>query len=732
MDKMKLQEIFPIGTKYSAYRDRTDKNWEKDFSNMQKCGMDTVRVHATWGTIEANEGEFDFTYYDNIISAAVKYGLKVIFTMYLVCAPEWVYEKYPDSRYVSAGGNVWTPHQQADAATGGWPGLCLDSEPHRGAIASFLKAITEHYKGNADIIAFDIWHEPTEEPSQQYYQNDWRELVYCYCDHTKEKFRKWLVKKYGTLESLNEVWTRQYQNWSQVQPPKSVGMYTDWLDWKHFRADAQADAMKFLSETIKKYDKDRYTVVHTAIYETGHPVVTSNDHFKLADVTDMIGSSMYDSVNPEITAFVCDLLRSVTNNGPYWIGETGTGAGPMFVFVGERTEDSFCFSLPISGKTIKRQTWGQIARGAKGVIFWGWRPELSTVETISLGFTERNGDWTERCDALKEFTDVFRKYKSKLAYAMAPESEAAILYNMDSIFIEGLVSLGTSGSCMIRKQNRFYKDSLAFMGCYKLCMQNLIQPDFINADKVLAGGLEKYKLLLIPYGISITQELAAALRIYVKNGGKIISDGMLGYFTDKAWGAEVCPAGGLDEVFGLDVKSDYCVINEQNLVIEDHEYHNVAKVIAEHIKVRENAEVFGKFENGRPAAIAHSYGKGKTAYVGTLFFANAMWHYSGDTNEVFCKLLEKVEYSPKAKLCGPGSEQLVEVRVLEGKDEAFLFLINHDEKAACVELSVPMEGYQQITDIMTDEKKSVQEGNVSVKDFLQPEEVKVFMLNKIS
>ena len=29
MDKMKLQEIFPIGTKYSAYRDRTDKNWEK-------------------------------------------------------------------------------------------------------------------------------------------------------------------------------------------------------------------------------------------------------------------------------------------------------------------------------------------------------------------------------------------------------------------------------------------------------------------------------------------------------------------------------------------------------------------------------------------------------------------------------------------------------------------------------------------------------------------------------
>ena len=123
----------------------------------------------------------------------------------------------------------------------------------------------------------------------------------------------------------------------------------------------------------------------------------------------------------------------------------------MYVFIGERTEDSFCFSIPITGDEIKRQTWGQIARGAKGILFWGWRPELSTVETISLGFTERNGEPTERCRALKEFNQVFQPYKEQLAEAMAPKSEAAILYNLDSIFTEGLISLGLSGSCMIRK-----------------------------------------------------------------------------------------------------------------------------------------------------------------------------------------------------------------------------------------------------------------------------------------
>ncbi len=724
----KLQELFPIGTHYGAYRDRTDKCWEKDFANMKACGMDTLRIHATWGTIEKNEGEFDFSYYDHILEEAVKYGLKILFTIYLVETPEWVFEKHPDSRYISAAGTVWTPHQQADASTGGWPGLCLDSEPHRATVEHFLKAITEHYRGNEDIIAFDIFHEPTEEPAQQYYQNEWREMIYCYCDHSKAKFREWLKHKYGSLEELNRVWTRQYQNWEQVQPPKSVGMYTDWLDWKYFRSDAQADAMQFLSNTIKKYDHDRCTVVHTAIYETGHPVVTSNDHYKLAATTDMFGSSMYDAVNPEITGFVCDLLRSTTGNGPYWVGETGTGAGPMYVFIGEREEDSFCFSIPITGKTIQRQTWGQIARGAKGILYWSWRPELSTVETTVLGFTERNGDWTERCDALKEFNDTFQKYKKQLSRAMAVESEVAILYNLDSIFTEGLVSLGTSGTCMIRKQNRFYKDTLALMGAYKLCMKNLIQPDFVDKKGVLEGDLKKYKLLLLPYSVSITSDLAQAISEFVGNGGKVISDAMLGYFTDDAWGSEICPPGGLDKVFGLDVKSDYKVINEESLVMGNRTYHDVAKVVAEHICVKEGADVLAAFEDGSPAVAANTYGKGRTVYTGTLFFANAMWNYSADTNCFFKKLLQEAGYQPQAKLWGTDEEQMVEMRLLKGEKEAFLFLLNHESKAVCLNLTVPGMQYKAMQDIRTGEQSRIENDTIQIRDNMEAEEVKIFML----
>ena len=354
---------------------------------------------------------------------------------------------------------------------------------------------------------------------------------------------------------------------------------------------------------------------------------------------------------------------------------------------------------------------------------------MSTVETISLGFTERNGDWTERCDALKEFTGLFGKYKDKIARAMAPESEVAILYNLDSIFIEGLVSLGTSGSCLIRKQNRFYKDSLALMGAYKLCMKNLIQPDFINKERAQNGELEKYKLLIIPYGVSVTSELGAAIETYVKGGGRIISDGMLGYFTDEAWGAEICPAGGLDQVFGLDVKSDYQVINEENLKDAGHVYEKIAKVTAEHMEVKQGAGVFASFENGRPAAVSNGYGKGKTAYVGTLFFANAMWNYSEHTNTFFGKLMEEVEYRPAAQISCPGGE-LVEVRMLYGEQEAFLFVINHENKSAEFELAFPCSGYTELRDITADKTSVLTNDRAVLRLSLEAEEVKVYMLER--
>ena len=51
----------------------------------------------------------------------------------------------------------------------------------------------------------------------------------------------------------------------------------------------------------------------------------------------------------------------------------------------------------------------------------------------------------------------------------------------------------------------------ALLGEYKLCMKNLIQPECINKERAQNGELETDKLLIRPYGVSVTSELGAAI-----------------------------------------------------------------------------------------------------------------------------------------------------------------------------------------------------------------------------
>ena len=56
----KLKMLFPIGTKYSAYRDRSSRNWEYDFRNMKDCGMDTVRFMLPGERLSHQKGNLIF------------------------------------------------------------------------------------------------------------------------------------------------------------------------------------------------------------------------------------------------------------------------------------------------------------------------------------------------------------------------------------------------------------------------------------------------------------------------------------------------------------------------------------------------------------------------------------------------------------------------------------------------------------------------------------------------
>jgi hypothetical protein len=324
---------------------------------------------------------------------------------------------------------------------------------------------------------------------------------------------------------------------------------------------------------------------------------------------------------------------------------------------------------------------------------------------------------------------------------------------------EGIISFMQSGSKMVFSKRPYYKDVLSFFGCYHLCMKNGIQPDILSVEELDSGRLSDYELAFLPYDVSVRKNSAEKIKEYVRNGGKIISDGLLGFFTDEGWASEVCPPHGLDEVFGLRTRSNYVPADQSDIVLqEDHGQlkqiiRSAGRFLHERCRVYGSAKTIGTFTDDLPAIVINSYGKGATAYIATLFFSDVVIsdNLTG-ANAVFRKLLDYVGFSCDVKIEETDDNDIIEVRTLispysdssDGEAGAeytlsdnlqlsrsvqYIFVINHTEKRVKPIISVPLHAHGEIIEILSGERRGITDKNIFniVEDFA-PLETKVYRI----
>ena len=680
--------FFPYGVAYYQPPVPLPKYWETDLKLIREAGLNAIRTNLYWSLAEPEEGKLDLSTFDRLFDLADKNGLKVIATLYQVCAPEWLFEKHPDSRYVSASGYAVDSGQHPDAAGGGYPGLCLDSQKVRDDMERYLRSLVEHYKGHPAIYAFDFIHEPTEEPIHAYFLDTWREMLYCYCPHTEEKFRGWLANKYGSLEGLNAAWHRRYSRWQQVHPPKTFGVYTDWLDWKHFSVEALADEIRWGRRIIKETDPDRRVVAHHAIWRIAYPFTTSSDIFTLSQCVDTYGASCYDVDEPNEAASACDALRSASRNGDFWGAETTGGSGPMFAWIGSDPSAMTPYAKPVTKEKINKHIWETIAHGAKGIMYWTWRPGLYANEVDAMGLTDREGLPTDRVEAASKIARVISENHDLFRYARVPKSEVAILYGLDSFLQAGMISTFKTHATDLR-------DFDSLINAHKLFWQESVPVDFVNKEQALAGKLAEYKLLVLPYTIVVTSDLGEKIKEFVHNGGIVLAEALCGYFTDAGWGAERCPGAGLDEVFGCKVVWRDLV--KQCEVQIDPQVSGLGAVgplggydILETLEILPGGQAIARSEHGKPVAALGRYGSGQAVYIGSLLMLKGENVASASARALTAALLQMARVSRPVLVTAEAGG--IEARVLTHGSERLLFVLNHSETEASATVTVAAEG----------------------------------------
>src|SRR6185437_5799984 len=680
--------VFPYGAVYFRKSNPPEAEWARDHQTAARIGMNTFRHWFMWSAIEVAPGKYDWRDYDRMMDLAAQNGIKVVIAELITAAPEWMFKKYPQARYVASDGTVVNSSIGGSSATGGFPGLCLDNPEVRAAAEKFLIALVEHYRNHPALLGYDLWNENT-------YNGGNPRKMYCYCDATRRKLREWLRGRYGTLEKIARTWNRySYASFDDIDPPYNFSGYPDNLDWLQFRIDDAFELFRWRTELFRKLDP-KHLVVANGVAGTldSLPSGTHNE-WRSASNVDVWGFTFVASRKgdePWKQYQAVDLVRAGSRGKPFWHAEAE--AGPLWM-------QPQVIHRPRNDGRIPDETdvrlWNLVscAGGASGILYPRWRPLLDGPLFGAFGPFGMDGSVTPRAEMAGKFArwanshpNIWKSHpvKGDIGIVFAPESE---LFNY--------VQQGSTN---------FYAESAR--GAYQAFFDANIQADFVALD-----NLSEYKIVYLPYPVMLKKESVAKLRAYVEQGGTLISEGLPAYFGNHGHVGEKQPNYGLDELFGAReryVEFTPDLLDNLELTVNGHRI-NGRYFLQEYDTA--DGQAVGKYANGHVAAVENRHGKGRTLLIGTFPGAGYYLHHSPESKAFFVELLKFANVTPRLE----NANTAVQCRLHEGPGGNYLWITNPTRSEATTTVSIGATGpqFQSATDLWENHRVAINGRSITI------------------
>jgi len=547
-----------LGAEFFLNKTATEESVRKHFRLMQSYGFTVARIFVIWDDIERTPGMWNFERYDWIYDAARDSGIKVAATLCSEDPPGWM-------------GLTPFYHHYAN----------LNDPKLREHAAGYLEKVVTRYRNHPAHGAWLLMNEPHP--------------VYFYDQPAMEAFGKWLERKYGTVDKLNQNWFRPLQKFSEVQVTADQWNsywvdYPSFVDWHEFNEDNIVEILKWIKSQIRKFDS-----VHPT-----HINPTGGNRWKEGRVVDFLGASIHPAWLFEefkrkefglAFAYNIDLLTSAAGKKPWWVTELQ--GGPT-IYTGRRpmnpTPDELTLWL-----------WDAFGAGCKGVVFWLWNPRVLGREAGEWQMASLGAVPSGRAAAAKNVLDAIGRM-SFIAEAAPQPQKTAILYNRETLTL-----LELDGQTQQRTREAVH----SLMGCYEALRRRHVPVTFVDIDELKSGGASQYEVLYLPYCYAIDDDAVSALKEYVNNGGTLWADGLLGWKNEYGVIRPSLP-GGLAEVFGWEsYVADIDPVERPYSVTEANEQGGDLWKIP--LKLR-GARAALKDSQGKTFATNHAFGNGKAFY----------------------------------------------------------------------------------------------------------------------
>jgi beta-galactosidase len=614
--------------------------WDEDVRLMREAGVNLVSLGIfSWAKLEPRPGEYDFDWLDRIISLLHEGGVMVNLATATASPPPWLAVLHPESLPVTQNGVVLHPGARQQ--------YCPSSAAYKERASELVRRIADRYK---DHPALGMWHVNNEYGCH---------VAECYCDASAEHFREWLRARYGDLDTLNEAWgtafwSQRYGEWPEILPPRSAPTFanpTQQLDFRRFSSDALLELYEMEKEILREATPD--IPITTNFMGFFKPV----DYWKWAPREDLVSDDSYpDPSDPEAhigAAMSRDLMRSLGGGAPWVLMEQTT------VRVNWRKRN-----VPKRPNEMRLWSYGAVARGAEGIMFFQWRQSKAGAEKYHSAMvphvpTEDSRSWREVSRLGSELGKL-----DELLGARG-EAETAILLDWESWWA---LELDSKPSAAVRMREGLYS-------FYRPLYEANVPVDFAHPGT----NLSAYRLVIAPNLYLVTDDSVDNVLRYVSDGGTLL----MSIFSGIVDGRDHIRLGGYPapfrELLGLRIE-DFVPMatGEANRLdtLDGESCDLWADLI--HLEGAEPlASYTDGFYGGTPAVTRNVYGEGAAYYLGT----RPEQRY---TRSLLQRVCQEAGVKPTADV--PPGVDAVRRKI---EDASFLFLLNHNQEAVGVRLPNP-------------------------------------------
>ncbi len=538
------------------------------FERMAATGLTIARIFTLWDQVEREQGQWDFSGYDWIYDAAAKNGILIANTLCSEDPPGWM--------DLAPFYHAWRD---------------LSNPALRPYSEIYIEKVVNRYKQHPAHGVWLLQNEPGIKSNDEPY--------------VLAEYARWLEKKYGTVDRLNQVWYRRLRKFTDArapEEPRSAGWadYPSNLDWRRFRCDHLVDQLRWIRSQVERHHPGSLTHANPP-GQTSNMPAGGRDMWRLKPTVHFMGASMHASWHfgmfPRADfgvayGYCCDLIRSVSAPAPWWVTELQ--AGPT-VFTGSRPLN------PAAGE-ITRWLWDGIGNGARGIVFWLWHPRTEGNEAGEWGLAGASGEDTDRTLATRAVARVLTAEGNLLTEARPVPARSAILYARDAMILYAVDGWRRPADELMH----------SLMGCYKALHRAHVPVDFVNADGLDAAALAPYRVLYLPYCFALSAQAASAIREFVRGGGTVWADGLVGW-KDEQGTTKQLPPGPLSDVFGFTVEDIQATWDPFSFSTKDSDAGELWRCLIPSGAGRALLSA----ADGRPTAVEHMFGKGKALYYGT-------------------------------------------------------------------------------------------------------------------